>query len=329
MKTFLKTCLSPVVRILLLCPVIFLSAQSTEYRSTEQTSRDVVAIAQALGATKFVSYLTTTGLNTTLTGKGPFTVFLPLNEAFEHLSDEMKDNFKDTEFARSVLQYHIAFGRYNITEFQDEENLKSLYEDLPIRINLYRGGEIVTASGSDVSRSDINADNGVLHVIDRVIVMTPQFGSVAGLLSTPIFRYMYYGMIDGNLTGLLSGDEPITVFAPTDVAFQKLPPDQFKKLYMNSTAIRRMVKNHIVCGTFFTAGLYTGERLTTLDGQTLGVKTGNGNTTVDDAQIIIPDWTCTNGVVQVTTEVFMPPGLLQTVSTVNDEEDTHMVKSIG
>ncbi|XP_033763007.1 transforming growth factor-beta-induced protein ig-h3-like [Pecten maximus] len=281
----------------------------------QRDTRDIVAMAQALGATKFVSYLTTTGLNTTLTGQGPFTVFLPLNDAFEKLSDDMKDNFKDTDFARSILKYHIAPGRYDIIEFQDEEILRSLDQDLSIRINLYEGGEAVTASGSLVSRSDINAKNGVLHVIDRVMVMTPEFGSVAGLLGFPIFRYMYYGMIDGNLTGLLSGSEPITVFAPNDAAFQKLPPDQFKKLYKNSTAIRRLVKNHIVRGTFFTAGMYTGGPLTTLDGQTLQVKIVDGNITVDDAPLLIPDWTCTNGVTHVTGDVFMPPGLLESGQT--------------
>ncbi|XP_060064770.1 periostin-like [Ylistrum balloti] len=272
---------------------------------------DIVTSARALGATKFVSYLVATGLDKTLAGPGTFTVFLPTNDAFGNLSDDMKNNFNDTEFARSTLLYHMTSGRHYMSDFQDEDVLISLDQDLPIRINIYRGGEVLTASGSAVVHSNINASNGVLHVVDRVMVMTPEFGSVAGLLGFPIFRYMYYGMIDGNMTGLLSGDDPVTVFAPNDAAFQNLKPDQMKKLYKNATAIRRMVRNHIVRGTFFTAGMYVGEPLTTLDGQTLHVTVDKGNITVDDAALVIPDWTCTNGVVHVTATVFMPPGLLE------------------
>ncbi|OWF35135.1 transforming growth factor-beta-induced protein ig-h3-like [Mizuhopecten yessoensis] len=297
---------------------IFLTLESTSapygILAIQGDVDNIVTLARALGATTFVSYLTTTGLNTTLAGQGPFTVFVPTNDAFENLSDDMKDNFNDTEFARTTLKYHITSGRHYKSEFQDEEILISQDKDLPIRINLYKGGTVLTASGCAVSLTDINATNGVLHLVDRVMVMTPEFGSVSGLLSFPIFRFMYYGMIDGNMTGLLSGHAPITVFAPNDAAFQKLPPDQFKKLYKNGTAIRRMMRNHIVRGTFFTAGMYNGEPLNTMEGQTLNVAMTNGNVTVNDAPLVIPDWTCSNGVAHVTATVFMPPGLLESLT---------------
>jgi uncharacterized surface protein with fasciclin (FAS1) repeats len=139
-----------------------------------------------------------TGLVETLNGPGPFTIFVPNDPAFDRLSSDQQANlFANPEKLARVFKYHIVSGYYNANDLLDRLFLKTL-EGPRLRvwsdISMYPLGEeevdiptdalgyiakntattevrqSITINGAHVIRADIIADNGIMHVIDKVLV---------------------------------------------------------------------------------------------------------------------------------------------------------------
>ena len=107
------------------------------------------------------------GLVETLKGEGPFTVFAPTNEAFAKIpADQLAALLADKEALTKVLTYHVVPGKVMAA---DVVNLTSAdtVEGQPIEINTSSG---VKVNGATVIATDIEASNGVIHVIDAVIL---------------------------------------------------------------------------------------------------------------------------------------------------------------
>ncbi|KAJ8313744.1 hypothetical protein KUTeg_008305 [Tegillarca granosa] len=202
------------------------------------------------------------------------TVFVPTNEAFRHLPDQLNGSLQDRDYVRTLLQYHTVNGTHLKTSFINNKKLRSLMKEdeeyLDIIINIYQGGQVLTVSGSPITNPDNKASNGVVHIIDRVMYMQPILG-------------------DGKVATL---KRPIHCICPFGYV---------------------LMKNHVVPGTYYTAGMYNNEAFTTLLGQTIAVEQTSlrGNTTISGAWLILPDFTCTNGVVHITSEVFLPPDFFE------------------
>lgn len=269
----------------------------------------VLEIAEKLGATTFLEYVHKTNLTKNFTQPGPLTVFIPSNQAFEEIPDEEKD----LSVIKTLLLYHIIHGLHPKSTIKNEAKLKSEYkmEDkyLDVRMNIYHNGQIITASGSPIVNFDIKASNGIVHFLSRVMYLLPESGTLAQQAYTPITRYVAYGLMDGGLAEKLNKKEPYTLFAPTDLAFEQLPNKTMQILIGNKTAIRRLMENHIVSGTYFTKGMREKDKFTTLLGETIQVDSIKGNVTISGALLPLPDFTATNGVMHLTTKVFVPPDL--------------------
>jgi uncharacterized surface protein with fasciclin (FAS1) repeats len=141
------------------------------------------------------------GLVETLSGPGPFTIFVPTDAAFDRLSDDQQANlFADPEKLSRVLRYHIVPGYYTANDLLDRLFLKTLegqrlrvwsdISEVPLgeeEIDTYRDAlnyvssdtvtttvrESIKINGGHVIRANVNADNGIMHVIDKVLI--PQF----------------------------------------------------------------------------------------------------------------------------------------------------------
>ena len=139
-----------------------------------------------------------TGLVDILNGPGPFTIFVPSDAAFDRLSSDQQANlFADPEKLARVLKYHIVPGYYNADDLLDRLFLKTLegqrlrvWSDIsmvPLGVEeidtpndalsyIARNTvttsvrESITINGADVIRANIMADNGIMHVIDKVLV---------------------------------------------------------------------------------------------------------------------------------------------------------------
>ncbi|MBW4553405.1 MAG: fasciclin domain-containing protein [Aphanocapsa sp. GSE-SYN-MK-11-07L] len=133
---------------------------------------DIVDIAVGAGAFKtLVTAVQVAGLVDALKSPGPFTVFAPNDDAFAKLPPETITTLVQNppQLAR-ILTYHVVAGKYKQADLENLDQLTSL-EGSPISIDCSDGFEVKNAT---VIAPDIEADNGIIHVIDTVILMSPK-----------------------------------------------------------------------------------------------------------------------------------------------------------
>ncbi|MBK5926105.1 fasciclin domain-containing protein [Rhodobaculum claviforme] len=129
---------------------------------------DIVDTAVAAGSfTTLVAAVEAAGLVETLKGDGPFTVFAPTDEAFAALPEgTLEALLEDTEALTAILTYHVVPGAVmsgDLTDGMEAETVNG--QSVTIGV-----GDTVTVDGATVVQADIEASNGVIHVIDAVIL---------------------------------------------------------------------------------------------------------------------------------------------------------------
>jgi hypothetical protein len=134
---------------------------------------------------------------------------------------------------------------------------------------------------------------GGMNIVDTAIA--------AGNLKTLVAALETTG-----LEGTLNGTEPFTVFAPTDAAFAKLPPEELNFWMANEKMLTTLLNYHVVPGDIMTANMNNGMMFKTVLGQDLTISLINGGVKVDNATIVQADIVCTNGVIHVIDTVLMP-----------------------
>jgi len=114
-----------------------------------------------------VAAVTAAGLAETLSGEGPFTVFAPSDEAFAKLPEGTVDSLlKDKEKLAAILTYHVVAGKHMAADVSKQQSLKTVQgQELKIK-----NGDGVTVDNAKVVSADIVTDNGVIHVIDNVVL---------------------------------------------------------------------------------------------------------------------------------------------------------------
>lgn len=117
-----------------------------------------------------VSALQAAGLVDTLKGEGPFTVFAPTNEAFENLPESTLEDLmkpQNMERLQNILKNHVVQGRRMAEDVAGRSSLSSMNgESFRIRTN----GEQVRIGDATIRQTDLEAENGIVHVIDRVLL---------------------------------------------------------------------------------------------------------------------------------------------------------------
>jgi uncharacterized surface protein with fasciclin (FAS1) repeats len=130
---------------------------------------NIVQTAVAAGQFKtLVKLVKQAGLAGTLQGKGPFTVFAPTDAAFAKVPKAtLKALAKDKAKLRAVLLYHVAKGKLTAAKIVKLRSIKTLNgQSLKVRVN----HGTVTIGGARVIKADIGASNGVIHVINKVLI---------------------------------------------------------------------------------------------------------------------------------------------------------------
>jgi uncharacterized surface protein with fasciclin (FAS1) repeats len=141
--------------------------------STQQRAQDIVALAQATPKlSTLVTAVSTADLATTLQGKGPFTVFAPTNASFEKLgSDQLQSLLEpaNRDQLTNILTYHVVPGELKAADLSDGQTLETVAgETLSVMVD----GDKVTVGDATVVQPDVEASNGVVHVIDGVLTPT-------------------------------------------------------------------------------------------------------------------------------------------------------------
>jgi uncharacterized surface protein with fasciclin (FAS1) repeats len=261
---------------------------------------------------------------------GDFTVFAPTNAAFARLGLTSGDALAvlNKDFLTSTLLYHVSNGNLAGTSIAAGAQSGSALG--PNRRFITRGSEKFI-NGSKILATDVQAENGTVHVIDKVLLATGAdiAQSTIALTQSKVFdapqlTFLLEAVIYCDLVAALSaspGSPSFTVFAPTDDAFKQLGVDLGVALnvpadirQLDKATVTAVLLNHVVAdGGKFTSELNAGS-MSPLGGSslTLGAYTdgvlsvkgmGNGTQT---ANMVIPDVQTTNGVVHVIDRVLLP-----------------------
>jgi len=133
-----------------------------------KTTKDIVAIASADCKT-LATAVQAAGLVNTLQGNGPFTVFAPTDAAFTAIQPEVDKLLKpeSKEKLSKILTYHVVSGKMKAADLKDGQELTTV-EGGKLKVTVIDGK--VTVGGAKVTTADITASNGVIHVIDKVLL---------------------------------------------------------------------------------------------------------------------------------------------------------------
>lgn len=265
-------------------------------------SKDIVDIAASTESFKtLVAAVSKAGLVETLKGPGPFTVFAPTDEAFAELPEGTLESLLKPENKAKLIQilkFHVVSGRLTAADVRK----------LPVADTvqgtslLFAQGPIgVTVDGASVVQADILATNGVIHVIDRVLLPKDivETAARAGNFKTLLTAAKAAGLVDA----LKKPDTNLTVFAPTDKAFETLPAGTVEDLLRpaNRDRLTAILKYHVLPIRL----LLTQDGLKTLQGDTIQVRP-LGKVRVEQANIVAMDIKATNGVIHVIDSVLIP-----------------------
>ena len=256
-----------------------------------------------------------------LSGEGPFTVFAPTNAAFAALPPQEFRRLLDPANIRdlqALLTFHVATGRVLSGDLTDQQKIFML-DGKPVKVTL-RPGQVFIDRALVVN-PDNEASNGVVHIIDEVLVLPPSppppppgpMNIVQLAQSVPTLSTLVTAVVEAQLADTLSNEGPFTVFAPNNQAFNQLPSGELQRLLRpeNIGELQSVLTLHVVAGRIFSDELKDGQKVTTLNGEELSFIVRNGIVLVFSggtvsSQVVAADNVATNGVVHIVTKVLLP-----------------------
>ncbi len=276
------------------------SAQErTAYRPVQTDIVDTAA-----GADDFktlVAAVKAAGLVDALKGKGPFTVFAPTDEAFAKLpKGTVEALLKDKEKLAKILTYHVVKGNVTSKDVAKLNSAGSL-QGAFLRIDASKG---VRVNDAKVITADLRASNGVIHVIDAVLL--PPADIVDTAAGADSFKTLVTAIKAAGLAEALKGKGPFTVFAPTDEAFAKLPEGTIPALLKDKEKLAAVLSYHVVPGYVTGADAIKLNAAKSLQGSELKISSDGGGVHINDAKVIKADILTANGVIHVVDSVLLP-----------------------
>jgi transforming growth factor-beta-induced protein len=291
-------------------------------------SKNVVQIAQGIGDFSIlVDAVVAAGLVDTLSGAGPFTVFAPTNAAFAALLAELKVSkealLADKALLTKVLTYHVLPGRVLAADIREGAQATTVQGET-FTLSLLGGASITDARGrkANIVATNVQASNGVIHVIDKVILpkaTTPPPPPPATLnivqvaQGLPDFSILVEAVVAAGLVDTLSSAGPFTVFAPNNAAFAALLGElklTKEQLLANKGLLTAVLTYHVLPGKVLAAGIREGAQATTVQGQLLTLSLMGGASITDaqgrKANIVATDVAASNGVIHVIDKVILP-----------------------
>jgi transforming growth factor-beta-induced protein len=272
----------------------------------EEAEKDIVDTAvEASSFTTLAAALNAADLVETLKGEGPFTVFAPTDDAFKKLpAGALEDLLKpeNKHKLQAILKHHVVAGAVMAAEVTKLKSAKTvLGQELTIAVK----DDKVMVDGATVTQADIECSNGVIHVIDTVLMPKDilEMAAAAGSFKTLATALAAAGLVD-----TLKGSGPFTVFAPTDEAFGKLPAGTLPGLLQpdNKPKLSGILTYHVVPGYLLAADVAEMKTAKTVQGQELTIAVEGEKVMVDGATIVTADIGCTNGVIHVIDSVILP-----------------------
>ena len=256
------------------------------------------------------------GLADTLAGPGPLTVFAPTNDAFAALLTELGIT-KDALLANkplltAVLTYHVLPAKVERAQVPLGQPVTTVQGGI-FKVDSV-GSNLVITDGRNrtatITATDLQAANGVVHVIDKVILPSDK-NIVQTAQALPQFSILVEAVVAADLAGALSGNGPFTVFAPTNDAFAALLAElgvTKDALLADKALLTKVLTYHVVPARVLKAQVPVGTAITSLQGDTFTI---DGTLAITDqagrkAGITGTDVLTSNGVIHVIDKVILP-----------------------
>jgi uncharacterized surface protein with fasciclin (FAS1) repeats len=255
-------------------------------------------------------------LQGTLSGTGPFTVFAPTNEAFAALLTELgvtkAELLANKPLLTAVLTYHVLPARVLKAGIPLGRAITTVQGGI-FKIDAVASAAVINDGRnrtSTITATDIAASNGVVHVIDKVILPADK-NIVETALALPDFSILVEAVVAANLQDTLSGTGPFTVFAPTNAAFAALLTElgvSKADLLSNPALLTKVLTYHVLAGQVLKADVVPGTQPATVEGETFSI---DASLVVTDqrmrtAHIVATDVLTSNGVIHVLDQVILP-----------------------
>ncbi len=277
---------------------------------TQQSNTVVDVIVNSDDHTLLEAAVIEAGLAEALSGDGPFTVFAPTDDAIVALTEELGITAEDLLALPNlgeILQYHVVAAAAFSTDLSDGQSIATLLgEEVTVTVN--QNGVMI--NNAMVTVADIAADNGVVHVIDAVLLPPPAETTVVDIIvESELHTILEAAVIAADLATTLSGEGPFTVFAPTDAAFEALMAafGVTAEELLEYPELTNVLLYHVVAGQALASDLSDGQQITTLLDADVVVSITADGVFINQAQVIVADVTAGNGVVHVIDAVLLPP----------------------
>ena len=246
-------------------------------------------------------------LQETLAGPGPFTVFAPSNAAFAKLPKGTVEALLKPEnkaMLQGILTNHVVAGKIPASQVVSTPGTVAVGGQWLAFTTDTEGAKV---DGVWVKSTDIQCHNGVIHVIDSVMLPSDadivQVAAKNGSFSTLLAAAQAAGLAE-----TLKSSGPFTIFAPTDDAFANLGDKTIASLLLpkNRATLARILKHHVVAGRMYSPEAVSAGSVMTLAGTRLPIAITDKGAMVGTASIVATDVDAKNGVIHVIDTVLIP-----------------------
>ncbi len=305
-------------RLFTLALVSTLAACGGSDEITLDPPQNIVQVAQTDSRfTVLAEAVVAADLATALSAPGPLTVFAPTNDAFNALLTELgvtkAQLLADKALLTAVLRYHVLGAQVLRADVPLGRAITPLAGGI-FKIDTVPGGLQITDGRNrkaNITATDIRASNGVIHVVDKVILPANRNVVQTAIAANPEFSVLVEAVVAANLQGTLSGTGPFTVFAPTNAAFTALLAElgtSKEALLANTELLTKVLTYHVVPSRVLKAEVPVGPAITTVQGGSFSV---NSALAITDARgrrsnITATDVLTSNGVIHVVDKVLLP-----------------------
>ena len=298
-----------------------------EEAASEEVVGDIIDVAVSAGQfPTLVAAVQAAGLVETLKGEGPFTVFAPPEEAYANALSALgltaEQLLADTDTLTAVLTYHVIPGTVMSSDLIGASDLNvATVNGAEVVVNEDMG--TVSINSATVVTADIETSNGVIHVINEVLLpaVPPEEEEAASeevvgdiidvAVSAGQFPTLVAAVQAAGLVETLKGEGPFTVFAPTEEAFANalsalgLTAEQ---LLADTDTLTAVLTYHVIPGTVMSSDLIGASDLNvaTVNGAEVVVNEDMGTVSINSATVVTADIETSNGVIHVINEVLLP-----------------------
>jgi transforming growth factor-beta-induced protein len=269
-------------------------------------AKTIVEVAQGTGNhTVLVEAVTKANLADTLSGAGPFTVFAPTDQAFTNALEALgltKKQLLDKPDLAEILKYHVLSGKVLSTALKPEQSPATVQG---AKVAITKAAKVKFAD-AEVTLADVEASNGVVHVIDKV-VLPPTIVDI--VKSSADHTVLVEAVVKANLADTLSGAGPFTVFAPTDQAFTNALKalNLTKEELLDKSDLADILKYHVLSGKVLSTDLEATQSPATVQGAEVTITKDGSEVKFADASVSTADIVAGNGVIHVIDKVVLPP----------------------